>query len=97
MDFDTFTTILDDAEREPRAYFGRAIYGKHCVSIIVREHENPYAVVASIVACNHDEVTVDKLLDVLTGTRTDSLRYDTVMYWPSIKWAGPTDDEGDEQ
>lgn len=72
---------LMDAGYEPRAYSGRGMYGRQCISVTTGERV--HSVLADIIACCED---VDAASDMIRGASTDNMGLDHVIYWPSVTW-----------
>lgn len=79
---------------EPRSYSGRGMYGARCISVTT--HQSEAEVVLSVIAQLRISLAPDAddhfgaMIDLLKGTRSDSMGRERVYYWPSVAW--PTDD-----
>jgi hypothetical protein len=94
--------LFEDAQCEPRAYSGRAMYGEHCLAVTTDSPSEAVTVVLDVVqACAENGTAEDvvELVNMLRGSRTDSMGRGAVVYWPDIPWAdcggdGTDEDEG---
>lgn len=66
---------LEDAGYEPRAYSGRAMFGKQCVSVVLDSEGDIWNVARNLDANTN-----------VPAPRTDSMGRGIVIYWPSAIW-----------
>lgn len=100
MKFEDIKELFESAGYEPMSYSGRGMFGRRCLAVRVSEHVfNVLLDVISEFACEADDLnyqTLDHLLTDLRGAKTDSLGFDTVLYWPGIDWEDDEEEEEEE-
>lgn len=86
--------VIESANFEVRSYSGRAMYGKDCVGIDVRQGVSQFQVGVAV-AQMAMTLGYEDLADDLADERvvSDSMGYDTIVYFPNVPW--PKDEEGD--
>lgn len=85
--------VCDELGIEYRSYSGRGMSGKQCFAIVA---DNAFAAVIDI-AYAFGERGEDPY--GLENVRSDSMGYDTVVYWPQVEWAETeeTEDESEDE
>ena len=85
MDFKLghYLNALEEAGYEPKAYSGRGMYGKKCVSITGDEEEriSAWEVARALWFNNLDQDDLD-----VPAPRQDSMGLGIVLYWPGYEW-----------
>lgn len=72
-------------------YSGRGMYGSTCVGIVASDLLQLGAAIARVVEDN------DELRDeLLSNSRTDSMGYDTIVYWTRVTCSDAPDEDDDE-
>lgn len=92
--------LFEDAQYEPRRYSGRCMYGRECLSVTTDSASESVTVVLDVVqACAENGTSEDvvELVDMLRGSRTDSMGRGVVVYWPDISWAECGGEEEEEE
>jgi len=83
----------------PRSYSGRGMSGQSCFAVTTDSlpslMEDIFEQLESEISCQSDEVNdysaATKYL--LSSFTTDSMGYDTVVYWKRLQWDGKDEDE----
>ncbi len=91
--------FFEDAQYEPRAYSGRAMYGDQCLAVTTDSASEAATVILDVIqACaeNGTKEDVIELVDLLRGSRSDSMGRGVVVYWPDIAWSDCGAEEEDE-
>lgn len=80
-----FIEALEDADYTPKAYSGRGMFGKSCVSVSGGgdDSERPSAWDIAMELANE---RWDGEFDNVPEPRQDSLGLGIVLYWPSYEW-----------
>jgi hypothetical protein len=72
---------------EPEAYSGRGMTGRQCVGVVC---DRPIEVVLDVIQslCRHADGVdeVEDLVEALSGSHTDNMAMQTVIYWPKHRW-----------
>lgn len=95
IDFETLETIADEVGGEVRTnYSGRGMYGKTCVGIVL-DDSNLLALGVAIA----DNIVRDyELRERLTSNySTDSMGYNTIVYWIGVTCEDAPDEDDDEE
>ena len=71
-------------------YSGRGMYGDSCVGIVASDLLELGAAISRLV---EDEELRDELI---SNSRTDSMGYDTIAYWPRVTCNDAEDEDEDE-
>ncbi len=83
--------LAQEVEGNARAdYSGRGMYGDNCVGIVVSDLLELGAALSRIV---EDEELRDELI---SNSRTDSMGYDTIVYWPRVTCSDADEDEDED-
>lgn len=73
-------------------YSGRGMYGSTCVGIVASDLLQLGAAIARVVEDN------DELRDeLLSNSRTDSMGYDTIVYWTRVTCNDAPEDEDEDE
>jgi hypothetical protein len=93
--------ILNYCGHEPRSYSGRGMYGKKCVGFVVGSGARIFNMVfelASMIFEYYEKDRAFKFLEDLSdiNVETDSMGYDTIVYFPSMEWVEDEDEDEDE-
>jgi hypothetical protein len=92
--------IIIAADHEPRAYFGRGMYGKECLAVTLDAGVSPFSFISDLMeqlATNVGEgmtgADLDFFLDAtssvteaLRTAKTDSMGHGTVVYFPGTEY-----------
>lgn len=96
--------LFEDAQYGAHGYSGRAMYGDVCLAVTTDSPSEAVTVILDVIqACAENGTAEDvvELVNMLRGSRTDSMGRGVVVYWPDISWAecggdGTDEDEGTE-
>ena len=91
--------LFEDAQYTPHAYSGRGMYGEVCLAVTTDSVSESVTVILDVVqACAENGTTEDvtELIDLLRGSRSDSMGRGVVVYWPDIPWADCGADEEED-
>jgi hypothetical protein len=95
MNFTISNELLKDISREVDGsvrtdYSGRGMYGDSCVGIVASDLLELGAAIARIV--EDDELREE----LVSNSRTDSMGYDTIVYWTRVTCDDADEDEDDD-
>lgn len=94
--------LFEDAQHMPHAYSGRGMYGEVCLAVTTDSASEAATVILDVVqaaAKNGTTEDVIEVIDMLRGSRTDSMGRGVVVYWPDIRWAdcGEAEDREEDE
>jgi len=99
-DFELLKELIEWMDLRPRSYSGRGMYGNECMGCSPDSSESTFAaemIESAIDKFGSDSVEVEKTIELMKRTSTDSLGLGWVCYWPGVKWEGPTEDEFEDE
>ena len=88
----TLQEVLERAGYETSSYSGRGMYGKTCISCVIQSNIGVFfsRILFSVSgdACEREDVA-----EAFIDMKTDSLGYDTVVYFPGTEYSKEDDEE----
>lgn len=98
--YEKLVSAIEDAGHEVFGYVGRGMHGMHgskCLAVECDGGPDFFLDLAVSLCENAEEPSeVLEILDALRGSRTDTMGHGSVVYWPSIEWAGEEGGEDEE-
>jgi hypothetical protein len=94
ISYELLEEIAQEVDGSTRTdYSGRGMYGNACVGIVASDLVELLELGAAIARVVEDEELRDELL---SKSRTDSMGYDTIVYWPYVTCNDAPDEDEDE-
>lgn len=90
--------INDSGEFTARTYSGRFMYGRQCVGVTCENVFRALAAITEGVAAEDDADLMTAWVEILAGTKSDSMGRDEIIYWPRMEWPDdlPRQEEEDD-
>lgn len=84
MTTDEFTQLLERLGYNWRKYSGRGMMGVECVGVTLEEETTLKFTANVVVGASDDER--EYLSDIFGRAKTDSMGYNTIIYFPTMKF-----------
>lgn len=90
-----FKDVAYELDVDLRSYSGRNMYGKTCLGVTLGAGQvfRFVAEVTVLVTEFGDGFLTEEIIDIMDRARTDSMGYDTILYFPSLSAEGIEDSE----
>ena len=80
-----------------REYSGRAMYGKKCLGVVVRQGQMLDLIAHMIRNSGDFDIDLDELADTVSDIRYDSMGRDEIVYFPGTPFTDEDEDEDEDE